>query len=206
MRKPNICLYGNLETGKTTTAKYLRDKYGYEIHSFASGVREMSCEVLATMTGMSIEDCWEKYFTLDYGHYKRANIISGDLKLPGHRQFLQGIGNAARNIIGENVWVEAMNNKLKKQGFTEEDKSFVIDDCRYPNEAATMQFAWEALVIYLERPGSDKEHPSEWCAKYVESGEVKPDIVIPYGEGTEGTQRIIDNTIEEYAGRTTSAV
>ena len=44
------------------------------------------------------------------------------------RQFLQ-LGNVARQILGENVWVDAWEKSIKNES------EIVVSDCRYLNEA-----------------------------------------------------------------------
>jgi hypothetical protein len=201
--KPHLCLYGNLETGKSTHAQYLIEHHGYDKHSFAGGVRDLTNEVLSVMTGLHPEASWEYFFQNpeQYAHFKNNDIVVNDEVIVGggHRKMLQGVGNGCRDIIGKNVWVDALHNKLSKGGYIEVGKQFVIDDCRYPNEAQAMQNTWKALVIYLEKPGSDGEHPSEWCEKYVKDGLVNPDFTIPYSLGIEQTACKIKEIIDNYA-------
>ena len=192
--KPNICLYGNLGTGKSTLANYLVENHGYTKYSFADGVRKLTCEVMATLIGLNKDDVWEEYFAHQdkYTYHKGSliNLTAVHGFMVGHRNLMQGVGNGVREVIGEDAWIHSLINLIN-----EEDKyPFVIDDCRYPNEAEEMQT--KSIVVYLEKPSSDGDHPSEWCQKYIDDGFVIPDLTIPYSLGTDGAQNEINQLIK----------
>ena len=67
-------------------------------------------------------------------------------KLPEIRRLLQVLGtDAGRKILGENIWVDTVLNKVK-------DKNVVITDCRFPNEAKALKNSG-GFVVRVERPG-----------------------------------------------------
>ncbi len=208
MNTPNIALYGNKETGKSTYSKWMKAEYGHQIFSYAAGVRELTAQIINEMAEAPVP--WKetyKYIFLDkdrYTLYKSTTFQYYNYEfVDGMRAIMKGAGNGARDSIGENVWVDALDNKLRKAGMNSPGGGcYVIDDCRYPNEANSQQDRWEAIVIYLERPGSDIDHPSEQCEQYVKEGLVDPEYTLPYvrgADGMEATKTRIREIIEEHA-------
>jgi hypothetical protein len=63
------------------------------------------------------------------------------------RNLLQRLGtDAGRNVLGENVWVDAVFNSL------EEGQRYVFSDLRFPNEAEAIK-SFGGKVIRIQRPG-----------------------------------------------------
>lgn len=76
------------------------------------------------------------------------------------RRFLQELGTQARNHIGPNVWVQALERKWLESGIT----NLVIPDVRFPNEAAWVH-KHGGYIVRVHRPDFDNgvgtDHPSE---------------------------------------------
>lgn len=82
------------------------------------------------------------------------------------RTLLQYIGTDVVVAQNPTFWAEFIVNILK---FFENEWDYVIiPDCRYPTEVATIERAFETIVLRVERPNFDnglteaqKNHPSE---------------------------------------------
>jgi hypothetical protein len=96
-------------------------------------------------------------------------------KNPEVRRFLQVLGTeAVRDHLGEQSWVQALQNQLVKDGQMDDflgfggielskDARVVITDVRFPNEADWV--ARYGMILKVVRPnydnGMDLSHPSE---------------------------------------------
>jgi len=65
---------------------------------------------------------------------------------PVVREFQQDLGKGMRDVLGENVWVDAAMAKIP------DTAAAVFVDCRFPNEADAIR-ARDGLVIRINRPG-----------------------------------------------------
>lgn len=119
-----IGLNGLAGAGKDTVADILVKNHGYKRYAFADAVRDTALaidpEVLTEhgynrLTGVIANRGWDKA--------KR--------EVPEVRRLLQVIGTeAGRQLLGVNVWVDIIHNKLKADGWPDA----VITDFRFPNE------------------------------------------------------------------------
>lgn len=77
---------------------------------------------------------------------------------PEVRRLLQKLGTeVGRNMLGENVWVNALARKIDDHLYA--DQSVVVTGIRFPNELAMIrQFAGEGL--WVDRPGLDSDSPA----------------------------------------------
>lgn len=152
MRPLVIGLLGKAGSGKSTALQYLRDKYGAKPARFAGPLKELAKEIW----GFDDEQV--------YGPAAIKEIVD-----PRHnmspRVALQRLGDGARRHIKPDIWIEALVESITRQA--REGDLFVIEDCRYVNEAAmiatTTRFVGK--VIKLECPRrdtlADESHPSE---------------------------------------------
>lgn len=133
-----IALLGKINSGKTTCAKYLEQKYGFTRLSFASPLKEMLVKA-GILTWQDIEN-----------------------KTTFAREMMQKIGtDFVRNQIDPDFWVKKLVAHLidlKKKGHTR----FVIDDVRFPNEAESIK-KMNGILIKLERTSSEKNNHESEC-------------------------------------------
>jgi hypothetical protein len=140
-----VALAGVAGSGKSTLAEYLIERHGYQRIKFAGPLKAM-CRAIG-MTEAMIE-----------GDQKELPVSWLEGRSP--RYVMQRLGGDwGRDLIGPNLWTglwtKAANDVLKAGG------RVVTDDCRYDNEALTVQ-ALGGLVIKLQgRGGIGTGHASE---------------------------------------------
>ena len=139
-----IGLSGYARAGKDTFGNMLVELHGFERVSFADGIRDVAyaCNpVVSTLTIDRRPRVIKLRTLVDTVGWERAKESSGV------RSFLQHLGTeGGRDILGENVWVEAAMRKVRPGG------KYVFTDVRYANEAEAIK-ALGGKVIRVERPG-----------------------------------------------------
>ncbi len=150
-KKPKvIALLGRAGSGKSTVADHLELIYGASVISFAKNVKELASRLL---------DFEHKQL---YGTQAEKEAVDPRYGFSA-RQFLQRVGNETREVVGDRVWLDALLNTV----FESDSDLFVIDDCRYVNEAECIakDDRIDGYVIKLECPDApstaDPNHPSE---------------------------------------------
>ena len=137
------CISAKARHGKDTAAELIKE------HLEAQGQR-----VLITHFADLLKFICKQYFGWDGNKDERG------------RTLLQYIGT---DVVGSQrpaFWAEFVVSILK---FFENDWDYVlIPDCRYPVEVATMERAFDTVILRVERPNFDngltpeqKKHPSE---------------------------------------------
>lgn len=165
-----IAFSGYARAGKDEAAKVLVNQYGFRRIAYADKLRAalytlnpiVSYVVWRDGDGNRILPTEDTYVTLQnvidtYGWdgYKASEYG------PEIRRLIQHLGTeVARDILGENVWVDAA---LRNVG---DDEKIVITDCRFPNEAQAVKDRG-GYVVRIERPGVGpaSDHPSEHALK-----------------------------------------
>lgn len=139
-----FALLGKKESGKSTAAKFLKEKYGAEICSFARPLKEM------------VKDIFDLTDDQVYGATKEVRDLRWNFT---PRWILQKIGNKARDYIDKNIWIDLLVSNIEKS----DNKIFVVEDCRYVNEVACVfSSPIESYIIKLEGPReSTDNHASE---------------------------------------------
>lgn len=117
--------------GKDTCAQLLIEHHGYERVAFADALREF---VLRTHPG--VRSIVER---IGWEEAKEAH--------PFVRKTLVEVGNGARHILGEDVWIKAAFRRIRSE-------RTAFTDMRYPNEAAAIRETG-GLLVKVTRPGVD---------------------------------------------------
>lgn len=150
-----IGLSGYARSGKDAVAKILVEEHGYVRVSWADKLREAVYALNPMMVGAGLGAM--RYADLiDWKGYEGAKddpIFGAEV-----RRTLQRMGTeAGRNVLGENVWVDALVNTM------ENGKRYVIPDTRFPNEALAITERMAGEVWRVNRPGftPTNSHPSE---------------------------------------------
>jgi hypothetical protein len=137
-----IGLTGKKGCGKSTVGRIIAEEWGYGIKSFATPIKLM----LSAM-GLSDDEL--------YNPEKKEEIIPEFGKSP--RELMQLLGTEfGRTLVSQNIWVASLEKHL------EQGQSYVIDDVRFPNEAAMIR-ANGGIVVRIVRGLDDEvpEHISE---------------------------------------------
>lgn len=131
-------------SGKSTAAKFLKEKLGFERHSFADPLKS----ALRVAFGLSYDQL--------YGSLKEeeTHLLCG--KTP--RYAMMTFGNEwGRQMIHNDVWINAWRNTMP------DSNRICVDDVRYPNEAQMLRDDYNAIIVRVIRPGFDyyDSHESE---------------------------------------------
>lgn len=143
-----IGLIGKKRAGKDTFARRLVERHGYVRYAFADPLKDMALRVNPYVSMFRIR------LAEAVSHYGWEGAKD---EFPEVRRLLQDLGLAARQVLGEDVWLSATMRKV-----VEEPRPVVITDVRFRNEAQAIRDAGGYLVRIV-RPGHDDgdTHPSE---------------------------------------------
>jgi hypothetical protein len=114
-------------SGKSTVASFLRDQFDYQIKPFAGPLKGMVRQFLED-AGLNKEQI----------HYYMAEgkeaVLPGEWERPTTARYLmQTLGTEwGRELVGGNIW-------LKLWGSSIDGAKVVVDDVRFPNEAAEIK-------------------------------------------------------------------
>lgn len=148
-----IGLNGRARSGKDTAANFLVKDYGYTKVAWADALRACAKAINPIVGWDRLGPVrWAQLF--DELGYEAAK--DDPQYGPEFRRVLLTLGTeAGRNVLGENVWVNALLDKL------DPDKRYVIADTRFANEAEAVSERGGA-VIRIVRDGLPRiDHPSE---------------------------------------------
>jgi predicted kinase len=139
-----VALTGLAGSGKSTAASFLEKEKGFARVSFAAPLKAMMRALLASQ-GVP-EQAIER-------------MISGDLKeqptvaLSGRspRHAMQTLGTEwGREQMAATFWTDAAEHRISN--LLRDGRSVVVDDCRFPNEAALVH-RLGGFVVSVRRPG-----------------------------------------------------
>jgi ATPase subunit of ABC transporter with duplicated ATPase domains len=126
-----IGLTGFKGCGKSTVAEILEERMGYKIRSFATPIKDM-----LKVMGLTHEELYDPEL--------KEKVMPDFGKSP--REIMQLLGTEfARNMLSKDVWVTALMRQLN------DEDNYVIDDVRFPNEAAAIH-ARGGKVVRVVRP------------------------------------------------------
>jgi len=138
---PVIALTGPAGSGKSTVSDYLAAHYGYTKTKFAKPLKDMMRAI-----GLD-EDEIE-------GHMKEVPTPYLGMRTPRHA--MQTLGTEwGRKCMGEDFWVDLWAHHASTLDCV------VVDDCRFPNEAAAVRRMGGRVIRLDGRGGIDGNHASE---------------------------------------------
>jgi hypothetical protein len=145
-----IALFGAPGAGKDTVAKRLVEQHGFVRVAFADKVRELAYEV-ATDTQRE---------QIDYFGWEKCKRKSED-----YRKLLERVGDGARKVLGESVWIDAVYDQI--DALLAINKNVVITDLRKQNElelvnGLSSDWDYDCTVWCVTRPGCEKRPFDEW--------------------------------------------
>lgn len=154
-----LAFSGYARSGKDTAASVLVEEGGWKRLAFADVLREcvLALNPFVLSNDSVVPQDWDAQHLQNvinvwgWDGYKKSPF-SDDI-----RRLLQRMGTeVGRNILGENIWVDATLNKM------EEGQNYVITDCRFPNEAKAVEDRG-GRVMRINRLGVGpiNDHPSE---------------------------------------------
>lgn len=148
-----IALYSSApQMGKTKIAQYLDSEWGYTRLRFAGPIKLM-VESLFGSLDIHPDRTWDYL----YGGAKEEVVPEIGVTA---RYLMQTLGcEWGRNTINVNLWASIVVRGINQ----EPTKKFVIDDLRFPNEAAAIRKIDGAQIWRVERNGVNlnHEHPSD---------------------------------------------
>jgi len=121
-----IGLTGYAQSGKDTVANILINQYGYIRVAFADRIRDFVFDANPIYTYVSNEPRYVRDLVEKVG-WDEAK------KNPEVRRLLQNIGVAARNIFGEQFWIDQAMRQL------DPENNYVITDVRFTNEVEALK-------------------------------------------------------------------
>lgn len=172
---PIVAFTGQAGSGKSTATKYLVEQHGYTLVKFAGPLKDMMR--LIGLTEDEIEGSLKE---------KPCNLLAG--KTPRHA--MQTLGTEwGRNCIGDgfwiNLWRERAVDVLAQAG------RVVVDDCRFPNEAAAIRRLGGDIYRITGRGGIPGHHESE-------RGCGDEDLVIANDNAPEALFGKVDEALRRY--------
>lgn len=142
---PVLAFTGLAGAGKSTASRYLVERYGYKLVKFAGPLKDM-CRAIG-LTEEQIE-----------GHLKEAPSPMLQGKTP--RYAMQTLGTQwGRDCIGKSFWVSLWGQRVLE--LTGQGHRVVVDDCRFPNEAAAIRTLGGDIIAIAARGGIESTHESE---------------------------------------------
>lgn len=144
-----VLIIGHINTGKTTVANYLCEKYNFKRISLGDGVKEFTVKMFEILnsTGFTHENI------------KLEDLNNRDKK-ERYRTLMQQIStDCVKKVISENVWIDIVKQKI----INSKHENIVIDDIRFKNELFELSnLNKNVLIIKLTRDCEIKsEHISE---------------------------------------------
>lgn len=158
-----IALSGYGSAGKDSVADVLVDKYRFKRYAWADTLR-LAATALDPVVGIREDGTAIRYTDA----IEDVGYIEAKVKYPELRRTLQRLGTeVGRELIGDNVWVNATLNRIERECSTGDN--IVITDTRFHNEAEVVKspsaprFLSPAYIVRVNRPGVGPagDHPSE---------------------------------------------
>lgn len=142
-----IGLSGKAQSGKGTIANFLVENFGYIKVSLADKLRE-ALLVLDPILAHDGNDPFDEPEVRYSSQVAAFGYERTKAQFAEARRLLQVLGTeVGRNILGQDVWVNALLNSL------EPGKKYVIDDVRFPNEMFAVDNRG-GFMLRVERPGA----------------------------------------------------
>lgn len=112
--------------GKDTLANLLVERHGFQRLAFADKLKELAYETDPLVYGGGT------------GHLQEFVDTEGWEAAKAHpevRRYLQFLGTGARKVLGPNIWVDSVLDKIRDNP----EQDYVITDVRFPNEFEALQ-------------------------------------------------------------------
>lgn len=154
--KPSIVLVsGYKRSGKDSAAEVLTRDHDFKLLKFAGPIKKLMVSFFKDVYGIDLtyEDM-DGTGSMDRNEPIGSNMLAG--KPLTLRWALQWFGtNIIRNHVGSTTWSNAIAEQIEK----EPDRSYVISDCRFPDEEQVIQKRFgkthRVVLIRINRPGTE---------------------------------------------------
>lgn len=152
-----IGLSGYAGSGKDSVANILVKRYSYTRKAFADKLKDFA----VSLDPIIVDDGARRLSEMieEYGTFEAAKRNA-----PGIRLMLQELGTAARENLGDDIWVDQV---LPVDSRYEHHARTAITDVRYPNEVDAIHDMF-GCVVRVSRPGYGpvNDHASEQEVEY----------------------------------------
>lgn len=147
-----IGIAGRKRSGKDSIAAALVKDHGFVRIAFADALKDFIAQVFGWSRENMDADAWRNGIVLRAAN---ADPLTG-------QQLMQHIGNAGRQLFGENFWIERLNfSFFSCQGHNPQEKppprNYVISDVHFWNEVNVLR-AWGGLLIRTNRVDRQLRH------------------------------------------------
>lgn len=153
-----LAFIGPIGSGKSTMAMAVAERYGAERLSFAGALKDELAGAFAL--GRDSESCFRE-----------------EMDDPARKAFwrtaLQWWGEARRIRYGDGYWAARVDDEIR-------DGSYVVDDCRYDNEAEMLLRHGFLLVRLAPGPDYDWTDPKHAHASERDWPNWKADLTLPW--------------------------
>ncbi len=188
-----VGLIGKARCGKTTVAEHWRDRYGFEIVSFADALKETVLGALVqNPPPRHISDLAGTDVAITEAGWRDAIYTH---RTPFTRWLLQFVGtDVVRDRIDSLHWVTVGAKKI--QTFLSQGKKVVVPDLRFLNEAAVVRGFGGDIVRIIRTDGKGVIESGAAHASEMEMDEIIEDHVVRAPTGVEGLLLAADRLID----------
>lgn len=180
-----IGLSGLKWNGKTTAGKYLSEKHGFVHTKFAAPLKDMLRTLLRH--GECDEDIIERIIEGDLK--EKPNAYLGN-RTPVHA--MQTLGTEwGRDLIVDGLWGNIWQSRAVK--LMEDGCSVLVDDARFPNEAARIRSMGGYVALIKGRSTVQHGHVSE------DLSWLTPDYTIINDGDMDRLHKQLDEMVEHFA-------
>lgn len=157
-----LCGYGR--SGKDSLAEVLIEEHEFTRFAFADALKEIALDI----------DPWVE---IPYHGVRRLAYVVKDLgwegakAYPEVRSFLQRLGTSVRNRADEDVWLNAVADRIDAARIVLAPGNAVITDVRFPNEAEWVKEVGHLVRVTRPGVGPVNGHESEIAIDHIEAYE-----------------------------------
>lgn len=162
-----IGLTGYARHGKGAVAAHLVEHHGFVKMSFADELKAMARRINPIIGWGHGEPIYmSEAFEMEDGVEDRVKEW-----YPEYRRFLQRLGTEGIRHVVPTFWIDALKNRIEAHQATF-DSRIVVDDARFPNEAAVFTDLWRVSRPGFET-GADPHESEQWVGKMGENRHLK---------------------------------